>query len=258
MNSAQNCPTVFIQISPCGNHILRCETSPFDGGEPYHSRRFLNDDAGEDANRIRKEITRNRRRARIPRGLPDQATILRYIRYEPDTGKLFWLERDNAHARSVFETYANVHFNRACAGREIKSSVGNGGYLRVRFLNRTYQAHRLIWCLFHGEWPSLEVDHINRVPSDNRIENLRLATSEENSRNNSLSKRNSTGATGVYRTKSNRWLASIYIGGSSRRLGIFDTFEEAKEARIKANRTFGFRDGHGTPRPEMQKAGDAV
>jgi len=43
----------------------------------------------------------------------------------------------------------------------------------------------------------LIIDHINRKPYDNRLENLRIVTTRQNLRNCSISKNNTTGTTGV-------------------------------------------------------------
>lgn len=72
-------------------------------------------------------------------------------------------------------------------GEVIRGYTDRDGYSRfkVRWLGRTfdYGAHRVVWFLHHGAWPFPEIDHINRDPSDNRIENLRCATRSDNMRN---------------------------------------------------------------------------
>lgn len=47
------------------------------------------------------------------------------------------------------------------------------GYVRVYHRGQLYMAHRVAWALHYGNWPEYTIDHINRDPSDNRIENLR-------------------------------------------------------------------------------------
>ena len=56
------------------------------------------------------------------------------------------------------------------AGYVDKSS---GGYIRFYHRGQLYMAHRVAWALHYGNWPEYTIDHINRDPSDNRIENLR-------------------------------------------------------------------------------------
>lgn len=47
------------------------------------------------------------------------------------------------------------------------------GYLKTSVQKRSYLVHRLVWLIVHGDWPTHEIDHINRDAGDNRIENLR-------------------------------------------------------------------------------------
>ena len=58
------------------------------------------------------------------------------------------------------------------------------GYLRIKFNYKLYRIHRLVFESFKGAIPqNFVIDHINRVRHDNRLENLRLATILDNSRN---------------------------------------------------------------------------
>lgn len=56
-------------------------------------------------------------------------------------------------------------------------SVMNTGYRCIVINSRTYLEHRLIWVYFNGDISNdMEVDHINRIKIDNRIENLRIVS----------------------------------------------------------------------------------
>ena len=58
------------------------------------------------------------------------------------------------------------------------------GYRHFEHKGRSYKEHRVIWQLFNGSIPEgMYIDHINRVKDDNRIENLRLVTHQENCMN---------------------------------------------------------------------------
>lgn len=63
-------------------------------------------------------------------------------------------------------------------------STGKYTRWRVNFKGKQLSVHRLVWELLNGPVPEgAEVDHINHDPSDNRIENLRLANRSENTVN---------------------------------------------------------------------------
>ena len=52
--------------------------------------------------------------------------------------------------------------------------------------HRNFRVHRLVWEAFNGKIPEgYEIDHINTVRDDNRLDNLRVVTPKEN-RNNSI------------------------------------------------------------------------
>jgi len=72
-------------------------------------------------------------------------------------------------------------------GRELGVRVGHvdaaAGYRNITINNISYREHRVIWLHYYGTWPNKDLDHINRLKSDNRICNLREATKVENSIN---------------------------------------------------------------------------
>ncbi len=115
---------------------------------------------------------------------------------------------------------------------------GNGrGYIRLVIDGHGVLAHRLAWFYVHGQWPDGEIDHINRVPNDNRIENLRVATRSENLINKGLDSRNTSGVTNVtFDGKRNRWTAQVRRHGRQYNLGRFADKDQAIEvvSRFKA------------------------
>jgi hypothetical protein len=116
-------------------------------------------------------------------------------------------------------------------------SGSSAGYCTLRVAGTIYSAHRLAWFYVHGEWPpkGIQVDHINRDPSDNRLANLRLATQAQNNANSAMRHRNKAGLKGVvFYPMTSRWKASITIKGRGKHLGYFATKEEAHEAYKKA------------------------
>ena len=121
------------------------------------------------------------------------------------------------------------------------------GYVQIKVNGRAFLAHRLAWLWCHGEWPlaDKDIDHINNDRSDNRIENLRLATRTQNCANGKTRRTNKSGHPGVFYLvrkdgRSPRWEASIAVAGKRRRLGFFKDKEAAIAARELAMReTFG-------------------
>lgn len=83
------------------------------------------------------------------------------------------------------------------------------------------------------------VDHINGNALDNRRVNLRLAYASGNQRNRSINRNNTSGFKGVSWDKQHgRWQAGISVNGRRKRLGLFDTAEEAHAAYAKAAQQF--------------------
>ena len=128
----------------------------------------------------------------------------------------------------------------------LKSHVDTSGYYIVKLsknnMKKTFRLHRLIAIAFVDNPENKQcVDHINNNRIDNSIDNLRWATKQENSQNQKLSIKNTSGFKGVTFCKDrNKWMAFITIDGILINLGRYDTIEDAKEARIKkAHEVFG-------------------
>jgi hypothetical protein len=108
----------------------------------------------------------------------------------------------------------------------------NKGYRMVRLFGKEHPAHRLIWILHNGDIPyNFVIDHIDNNSLNNKIENLRLATYQQNSFNKSKSKNASSIHKGVvFIPKYNKWQAQVQISGKSFYIGQFTSESEAKEA----------------------------
>ena len=91
--------------------------------------------------------------------LPPAADLWERYSYNPLTGELF----------------SRIQPKRKALG----TSKPRAGHLETRLLwcepQRCAQIHRIIWKWVTGEEPGYTVDHINRVPWDNRFWNLRVA-----------------------------------------------------------------------------------
>lgn len=169
------------------------------------------------------------------------------LRYEHESGKLFWKERtpEMIGPVKVDKSQVCLAFNRRSAGKEAFTAI-RAGYRVGNIFSRTYAAHRVIWAIVHGEWPNDDIDHIDGNRSNNKIGNLRDVTRQVNLRNAGMSRSNSTGVTGVYRnTHTKKFSAKISVDNKSRHLGYFDTVKAASKARLDAEIALGFHKNHG-------------
>jgi hypothetical protein len=108
---------------------------------------------------------------------------------------------------------------------------------RTDKLKKKIRIHRFIM----NPTSNLQIDHINGNGLDNRKENLRICTHQQNQYNKKLSKNNSSGIKGVHWDKSrNKWRAKIKINNKEKYLGRFKDRIEAKEVYTKfAKQYFG-------------------
>ena len=165
----------------------------------------------------------------------DIETLRALLRYDPDTGKLFWKERPEGQRR----------WNTRYAGKEAFTALTSEGYRAGVIYRRKYNAHRVIWALHYGAWPTKEIDHVDRDRANNRISNLRDVSHAENMRNQPLRADNTTGHTGVILTKSGKYQVQIRAGGVDLRLGHFVRLEDAIAARRAAEAEHNFHPNHG-------------
>ncbi|WP_396190735.1 HNH endonuclease [Flavobacterium sp.] len=135
--------------------------------------------------------------------------------------------------------------SRALAG-SVAGCVKPKGYVNVSIDRNTYQLHRLVFLMHHGYLPD-EVDHIDNNPANNRIENLRAATREQNTRNSLIRKDNNSGIKGVGWSKSAKmWRAHIRVNGKMQFLGHFSKLDDAAEAvRVAREKLHGEFANHG-------------
>ena len=101
-----------------------------------------------------------------------------------------------------------------------------------KYTTKIIRLHRIVMDVADRE--DINVDHKNLVRYDCRKINLRRATDIENSRNRDYAYMSSSGVVGVRQEPSGKWCASITLNAKNVRLGLFDTIEEAAEARLEA------------------------
>lgn len=136
--------------------------------------------------------------------------------YNPDTGIVTWTHSDKVSKR--------------VRGKQV-GSPHNQGYIQTNIKGKSYLLHRLIWEMVYGSLPPIiyEIDHINGDRSDNRLENLRVVTRQQNLQN-SKGKVHSSRFKGVSWDKvRNQWVVYIKEGNKVKNLGRFSDEEEAAE-----------------------------
>lgn len=145
-----------------------------------------------------------------------------YLHYNPNTGIFTWIKLSSKYSRIKIGQ---------------KAGCNNGaGYICIEINNKNYKAHRLAWYLYYGTWPKGQIDHINGVKEDNRINNLRDVTSSTNSKNRTYHrKRELRPLLNIHYRKSKDFYEVIinnkYIGGSidlNRAIQIRDNYLTTK------------------------------
>lgn len=147
---------------------------------------------------------------------PDELKEL--FSYDPESGVIAW---------AVKRKQSNLNVGDAAG------CIKPYGYVRIQVGRVMLSAHRVAWALHYGSWPTDEIDHINRVRSDNRISNLRACSHAENMRNKPVAKSNKTGFKGVTKHKGS-YRATIGVNGSNLKLGSYPTPEAAHMAYVQA------------------------
>lgn len=149
------------------------------------------------------------------------ARIKDVLEYDPDSGFFYW--RVSLNARAPVDAIAGT--------------LRPDGYVKIQIDGVPMMAHRIAWFWVHGEIPEHEIDHENRVRYDNRIGNLRPATSKQNKENQSLRVTNTSGHKGVHWDKAReKWMAFVVHHRKFKNLGRYDDMNQAIEVAEDARR----------------------
>lgn len=162
-----------------------------------------------------------------------QELISKVLKYDPISGTLIWI--------------SNLHSKRAIPNSRAGSLVKTTGYRSITLFGYSYLEHHLIWFIYHGVWPSGQIDHINQIRDDNRISNLREVSKSENARNRKRRSQTVTGEHGIwYNRRTHKYVAEITLHGKKVYQKSFDDPDEAVRARKEQSLKLGFHENHGS------------
>jgi len=137
--------------------------------------------------------------------------------------KLYWRKRE------VTNMWSKV-FNARYADQQA-GSFDRRGYRRVKYAEKspTIGVHRVIFLMHHGYLPEV-IDHVNGLPNDNRIQNLRAATQKKNNQNQRFAKHNTSGVKGVsFHKKTGKWRCSLSTDNKTKQVTCFASKDAAAE-----------------------------
>lgn len=149
-----------------------------------------------------------------------QAKLLELFQYDEASGALIW----------------KIDKGRAIAGTTVTTLDGKG-YRQVGVDGKKYRVHRVIWMMKTGNWPSTQIDHRDRVKTNNAWGNLLPKTAVENKHNTGAHRDNTSGYVGVtWSAHRKKWVAQLAVNGKNLNLGGFSSALEAATAYQAAKR----------------------
>ena len=153
------------------------------------------------------------------------ARLRQLLRYNPVSGVWRW----------------RLNKARAYKAGDVAGGSPTKGYRQLRIDGRRYLSNRLAWFYMTGEWPPVQVDHKDTDTFNDSWANLRLATNQQNGRNQRKRPRNTTGWKGVsFDKKKRRFRAYIKVDYKQIWLGYHATKIQAWYAyRVAAQKHFG-------------------
>jgi len=160
--------------------------------------------------------------------LPPLEELKEFLDYNPDTGVITWIKNRSGVKLG-----------------QVAGTINTLGYVIILFTpyrsklkhsEKFILAHRVAYYMYYGVDPLEKmIDHIDGNRSNNKINNLRLATNQQNLFNQGLSKNNTSGIKGVsWSNEKQKWVAQIFLNGRNIILGRYTHKEDAIKTRKEA------------------------
>jgi hypothetical protein len=181
--------------------------------------------------------------------IPDRETLTRLLRYEPETGLLFWRERPvEMFIGGKYPAKRRASsWNSRCAGKQIYC-INKAGYIVIRLSSEIHLIHRVIWKFIYDIEPII-IDHIDGNRTNNRLNNLRSIDIIESNHNLGLQERNTSDYTGIHWDEHRKkWKVEIGYKNKNIYIGRFTNKQDAIAARKQAETEYGYHPNHGRPR----------
>lgn len=129
-------------------------------------------------------------------------------KYDPETGKVYGIR-----------------------GKEITGKNGKGYIYITLIKNNGVLGHHFAWYWVYGNVDFIELDHKDRIPTNNRIDNLRILDRQGQQQNT-----NSKGF--GFHKRDKKWFAQIWAENKKIWLGYYKTKEEARQAYLQAKQKY--------------------
>jgi len=140
--------------------------------------------------------------------------------------------------KEIFEYDPCGFLVRKSSGKKSSSNFGKRRYLRVVVDGKARFVHRMIFLYHYGYLPDV-IDHIDNDRANNRVENLRECTQQENCLNRAKHSTGKCPAKNVYWNKaSNKWSVQVTVQGKRKYLGVYENLELANRIASEARDRF--------------------
>lgn len=175
------------------------------------------------------------------RELPSPQILRQLLDYDSATGFFTWRARsDLTGSGEHLPPRRCASWDGNFAGRRAGTKTKKG-YRQIATMGFQIQEHRLAWAFHHGDWPADDIDHINGVKDDNRIENLRDVGASINSRNMLLGRDAKSGHACVKQQPNGKWAVVV----ARKWIGAYSDLSLAVHCRNAAWRALDFTPRHG-------------